>query len=129
MVYNIPLSCGKRYVGQTGRCLNDRLREHDYSLRATVGGHLATHCKECACSPLLEETSILGRHKDKLTREVLEAYYILSADEDCISVESVALTSKERDYLKRTMKTPHEPRMPQDIRHDDHVLADNGSGV
>ncbi|XP_077564624.1 uncharacterized protein LOC144180093 [Haemaphysalis longicornis] len=27
-VYRIPLSCGKCYVGQTGRCLNDRLREH-----------------------------------------------------------------------------------------------------
>ncbi|XP_049276158.1 uncharacterized protein LOC125760315 [Rhipicephalus sanguineus] len=28
VVYNIPLSCGKVYIGQTGRCLNERLREH-----------------------------------------------------------------------------------------------------
>lgn len=28
VVYRIPLKCGSVYVGQTGRCLNDRLREH-----------------------------------------------------------------------------------------------------
>ncbi|KAM7300889.1 uncharacterized protein ISCGN_016468 [Ixodes scapularis] len=27
-VYTIPLSCGAEYIGQTGRCINDRLREH-----------------------------------------------------------------------------------------------------
>lgn len=26
VVYHLPFSCGKTYVGQTGRCLNDRLR-------------------------------------------------------------------------------------------------------
>ena len=28
VVYSIPLSCGRVYVGQTGRCLNLRLNEH-----------------------------------------------------------------------------------------------------
>ncbi|KAH9364414.1 hypothetical protein HPB48_022729 [Haemaphysalis longicornis] len=28
VVYSIPLSCKKVYVGQTGRCINDRAREH-----------------------------------------------------------------------------------------------------
>ncbi|KAG0416205.1 hypothetical protein HPB47_006616 [Ixodes persulcatus] len=27
-VYLVPLSCGTEYIGQTGRCVNDRLREH-----------------------------------------------------------------------------------------------------
>lgn len=26
VVYCLPLSCGKVYIGQSGRCLNDRLR-------------------------------------------------------------------------------------------------------
>lgn len=30
--YEIPLVCGKVYIGQTGRCTNDRLREHAPSL-------------------------------------------------------------------------------------------------
>uniref|UniRef100_A0A131Z227 Tick transposon n=1 Tax=Rhipicephalus appendiculatus TaxID=34631 RepID=A0A131Z227_RHIAP len=28
VVYKIPLSCGRYYVGQTGRCANDRMREN-----------------------------------------------------------------------------------------------------
>ncbi|XP_042150105.1 uncharacterized protein LOC121838103 [Ixodes scapularis] len=28
VVYGIPLTCGFTYVGQTGRCVNDRLLEH-----------------------------------------------------------------------------------------------------
>ncbi|XP_040079191.1 uncharacterized protein LOC115318693, partial [Ixodes scapularis] len=102
VVYKIPLSCGKSYIGQTGRCLNDRLREHDYSLKATVGGNLPLHCRECTCRPLFRETNILGKNKDKLTREVLEAFYILREDRNCISVESVTLTNKERKFLEQT---------------------------
>lgn len=32
VVYLIPLSCGREYVGQTKRCVNVRLREHELSL-------------------------------------------------------------------------------------------------
>ena len=28
VVYEIPFSCGQVYIGQTGRCLNERAREH-----------------------------------------------------------------------------------------------------
>lgn len=31
VVYNIPLSCSKVYVGQGGQCVNTRLREHNYA--------------------------------------------------------------------------------------------------
>ncbi|CAN8016836.1 unnamed protein product, partial [Ixodes persulcatus] len=53
--YSIPLSCGGCYVEQTGRCLNDRLREHKLSLTSTVGGHLSVHCKTCTCTRSLEK--------------------------------------------------------------------------
>lgn len=33
VVYNISLSCGKCYMGQTGRCINDTTREHAASLK------------------------------------------------------------------------------------------------
>lgn len=34
VIYQVPFTCGKVYVGQTGRCLNDRLREHRAALSA-----------------------------------------------------------------------------------------------
>lgn len=36
VVYRIPLSCGKSYIGQTGRCINDRTREHAASVGALM---------------------------------------------------------------------------------------------
>lgn len=37
-------SCGRAYIGQAGRCVNDRAREHTLLLRSTVGGQLPLHC-------------------------------------------------------------------------------------
>lgn len=56
-VYQIPFTCGKVYIGQTGRCLNLRLREHRSSLTGTASSHLALHCRDCACTPLLLSVS------------------------------------------------------------------------
>lgn len=36
VVYELPLSCGK-YIGQTGRCLNDYLREHRLNVKNYCG--------------------------------------------------------------------------------------------
>lgn len=55
VVYQIPLNCGKVYIGQTGRCVNDRLREHALSIKNGTGSHLPFHCKECQCVPEFEK--------------------------------------------------------------------------
>ncbi|CAN7937951.1 unnamed protein product, partial [Ixodes hexagonus] len=98
VVYSIPLSCGRAYVGQTGRCINDRLREHNLSLRSNVGGHLPLHCRNCACRPTLENTTIIGRYKEKLTRVIYEAFIIQGLGESCVSQPSVALSQKEISF-------------------------------
>lgn len=57
VVYRIPLDCRKCYIGQTGRCLNDRLREHRSAVLAVMGGgHLADHCRRRKCTPEFEKT-------------------------------------------------------------------------
>lgn len=48
VVYLIPLSCGKCYIGQTGQCLNERLRKHRTTVAALMAaGNLAAHCRKC----------------------------------------------------------------------------------
>ncbi|CAN7941637.1 unnamed protein product, partial [Ixodes hexagonus] len=102
VVYKIPLSCGRIYIGQTGRCLNDRLREHAASLVNGYGSHLPTHCKACGCSPFLDSAEVSGRRKGRLEREMLEAALIHDCDQDtCISVASVHLMKKEYDFIGR----------------------------
>lgn len=100
VVYQIPWTCGKVYIGQTGRCINDRTREHCASLNSSDGAHLATHCRDSRCTPMFEKIAILGRGRTKFEREFLEAYYIRTAGQQrCISVASLSLSDKEFSFL------------------------------
>ena len=96
-MYNIPLSCGQSYVGQTGRCLNVRLLEHNQKVKKGGDGFLAAHCAECKCVPLFDSTTVLATHPKDSTRLIIEAAAI--ANGSCISKPSIALTKKELDYL------------------------------
>lgn len=106
VVYRIPPSCRRSYVGQTGRCLNDRLREHAYSLRATVRGLLPLHCRDCSCLPSFGDVVLVSRHRDKMTREIIEAFFISSLADRCVSEPSVALSEREILYLQSKMSVP-----------------------
>lgn len=65
------------YMGQTGRRLNDCLREHRNNVRNAKEGFLAIHCLSCSCTPLFEETTMMSRHQDSRTREIIEATHIV----------------------------------------------------
>ncbi|XP_065304288.1 uncharacterized protein [Dermacentor albipictus] len=104
VVYKIPLSCGKYYVGQTGRCLNVRLAEHSNKVESiAIDGHLAAHCRKCdanaPCFPLFERTVVVYRHRNKITREIVEAAEIARAGEECVSTPSIFLSRKELEFL------------------------------
>lgn len=100
VIYEIPFTCGKTYVGQTGRCVNTRLREHATSLKSTPAGHLAVHVRDCKCQPILTKTKILRRFRDKTSREIYEAFTIKEKEDACVSAPSVELTDKELLYLR-----------------------------
>lgn len=42
-VYEISLSYGGSYIGQTGECVNDRLHEHANAIKSAPGSNLAAH--------------------------------------------------------------------------------------
>lgn len=102
VVYQIPLSCGRVYIGQTGRCVNVRAREHSLSLRSSPSGNLAVHCDRCGCSPSFQDIKILARHKNKTAREVDEAFFMASIGADtCVSAPSVALADDEVVFVNK----------------------------
>ena len=105
LVYNIPLSCGASYIGQTKRCLNKRLYEHQQAGRRREGGcfsTLADHLKICGgCFPDFSCTQVLARHGKKRVREVLEAAHILSGGDSVISKTSLVLKSDQVKYVLR----------------------------
>lgn len=102
VVYLIPLKCGRVYVGQTGRCVNERAGEHQRSIRNREGANLPAHCIACTgCEPLLNNIRILGRSNDKVSRELLEAYHIKARGDNCVSDTSVSLYNAEKNFLER----------------------------
>ena len=62
VVYKIPCECGKVYIGETGRAMQDRIKEHDRDIRlartqtsavsehANETGHLPIFGKKLRCS-------------------------------------------------------------------------------
>lgn len=100
VVYKIPMSCGSCYIGQTGRCVNDRVREHAASVQGTGAGHLAAHCRTCGCRPQFSSVSIMNRHRNAFAREILEALAIEQTGDDCVSMPSITVSKKERQFLQ-----------------------------
>ncbi|XP_077516777.1 uncharacterized protein LOC144127755 [Amblyomma americanum] len=104
VVYEIKLTCGSRYIGQAGRCLNERLLEHNNNVRSIASsGFLAKHCHRCnhkpACIPDLHGCKILARNKCTITREIIEARAIAKAEDSCVSTPSILLSTKEMEFL------------------------------
>lgn len=68
-VYQIPLPCGKQYVGQTSHRPNDRLQEHRNNVNKGCDRGLALHCSTCTCDPFVTPSP-----REKLRRLIIEAY-------------------------------------------------------
>ena len=93
--------CGKEHVGQTGGCLNDCLREHFYNTHRVVAGHLGIYCPDCGCVAHFETCSVIDRVWDTLTREIMKAQRIEHLKDKCASSPSIALSTKELQFLSK----------------------------
>ena len=104
-VYEIPLSCNKVYIGQSGRCINQRLYEHKKtteSKKKIAYNSLSEHLTVCeGCKPLMNETKIIGRNGSRRVRELVEAAHICRRGENAISNGSVEMSKMEADYITR----------------------------
>ena len=101
VVYKIPFTCGRCYIGQTGRCINERLREHAYSLKGSVSSHLVDHCRKCDCEPIFKDCEILGTYAQQRQREIFEAFCIQISGECCVSAASLSLRKNDMLYLSK----------------------------
>ncbi|XP_042150172.1 uncharacterized protein LOC121838157 [Ixodes scapularis] len=128
-VYSIPLTCGAEYIGQTGRCINDRLREHHIACASQPEGSLhpiIVHGKECqACTPLFNETKVVGGHRERYGREIIEAYRMTTTKNN-IASPSLSLTKPELVFLRPAFsRTPSMSMMETVVMFK--VLLSGGS--
>ncbi|XP_040070735.1 uncharacterized protein LOC115331401 [Ixodes scapularis] len=101
VVYEIPLACGFRYVGQTSRCVNDRLTEHKRNVKnGAPNSEIAKHVSECNnCKVFWSETEVIHREENEIKRVLKETVRIKSMG-NCISQPSMHLGESSRKFLK-----------------------------
>lgn len=99
VVYCIPLMHKTVYIGKTGRCVKDRLLENACSMRSSPSGNLAVHCDRCECTPVLIDTEILAKQRQKTTSEFEEAFFISKYKDKCVSSPSICIYDCELAFI------------------------------
>ena len=78
VVYKIPCQCGKVYIGETGRSMHKRIKEHDRDIRLarTQTSVVSEHANKFGHYPLWDEVKFIDRDQHWNTRKVKEAIHI-----------------------------------------------------
>ncbi|KAL9977406.1 hypothetical protein ACROYT_G014803 [Oculina patagonica] len=78
VVYRIPCECGKVYIGETGRPMQDRIKEHDRDIRLarTQTSAVAEHTNNTGHYPLWNKVKFIDRDSHWYTSRVKEAIHI-----------------------------------------------------
>ena len=78
VVNKIPCECGKVYIGETGRSVLERIKEHDQDTRLaqTQSSAVSEHSNSTGHYPLWHKVKSIDRDPYWYTRRVKEAIHI-----------------------------------------------------
>ena len=113
-VYRIPCECGKVYIGETGRAMQDRIKEHDRDIRLahTQTSAVSEHANETGHLPLWNQVKFIDRDPHRYTRRVKEAIHIrlhsnnINRDNGIEIPEAWMPTIRKHNSRSTTKRTP-----------------------
>lgn len=77
LIYSIKCLCGDEYIGETGKCLEERIKKHKYSIsKVDLTNGLAAHVQECNRGINWKEAKILGWEGNWYRRKLKESLWI-----------------------------------------------------
>ncbi|XP_050544291.1 uncharacterized protein LOC126907220 [Daktulosphaira vitifoliae] len=102
-VYEIPCSCGKSYIGQTGRAIATRIKEHekDVEYQRTEKSAVAEHAKNKGHDIQFDKVKILNKETHFGKRMYKEAIEIEKCPEN-FNREKMGGKSAKLGYLSYT---------------------------
>jgi hypothetical protein len=105
-VYQVPCGCGKVYIGETGRTIETRLKEHKRHLRLgqPEKSAIAEHWTECKNSVQFVDTKMLCRSNGFWDRLVKESIEIRLADNTLNRDFGYTLSNTWKPVLKTIKK-------------------------
>ena len=75
--YNIPCTCGREYIGETGRNLRVRIGEHKYAIqRGNMSNAMAVHMHETEHPIDWDSARVIEREKHFACRKIKESLHI-----------------------------------------------------
>ena len=118
VVYKIPCTCGKVYIGETGRPMQERMKENDRNIRlaCTQNSAVSEHAYGTRHKPVWNKTKFIVRESHWYTRKVKEAIHIrlnpnnINRDSGAEIPEAWMPTKRKHLNQRRTknQRTPEE---------------------
>ena len=101
--------CGKVYIGETGRAMQDRIKQHDRDIRLarTQTSAVSEHANETGHFPIWKEVKFIDHDPHWYTRRVKEAIHIRLHPN---SRNSRSLKFQKLGYLRSESITADQPQ-------------------
>ena len=117
VVYKIPCTCGKVYIGETGRPMQERMKENDRNIRlaCTQNSAVSEHAYGTRHKPVWNKTKFIVRESHWYTRKVKEAIHIrlnpnnINRDSGAEIPEAWMPTKKRKHLNQRRTKNQRTP--------------------
>jgi len=105
-VYSVPCSCGKIYIGETGRSFGIRLREHinDISKNRSEKSGLAEHACSSSHYICIEQARLIHKEDHYLKRRVKEAIEIEKTSNNMNRDDGLKLSNTWKPLINKTKK-------------------------
>ena len=106
-VYEIPCQCGNVYIGETGRPLSVRLKEHQRNIRQgeIEKSRLAEHVWAESHNILWDKSQPIAREQNAIKRKIKESAFICS-NRNVISQQSIELKNIWLPVIKKETTLP-----------------------
>ena len=100
------MSCGKVYIGETGRQLKKRMSEHKTACKYMKGegSAIAEHCISCSCAPQWGQVRSLAMEQNQMKRKIREALEIKIAGNKNFAERSYELGDEWDTCIYRSEK-------------------------
>ena len=130
VVYKIPCTCGKVYIGETGRPMQERMKENDRNIRLarTQNSAVSEHANGTGHKPVWNKTKLIAQESHWYTRKVKEAIHIrpnpnnINRDSGAEIPEAWMPTKRKHLNQRRTknQRTPEETMVHGNSRIEMH---------
>jgi len=108
-IYKIPCDCGSVYIGETGRSIQTRIKEHQRYVKTRSSAHsaLAEHFLDTGHKICFDQTSVVSKSQHYFPRKIREAIEIKKHPQNLNRDDGYQLSSIWKPVLSASTASVH----------------------